>query len=78
MLLRLQNYLLKMSTDNSRTWSIFLRQLCQMYGLADPLQCFKNDAPKKSEYKEAVNTKITAFYYKKVRGKAKTNSYMTY
>ena len=72
------NYLLKMSTENSRTWSIFLRQLCQMYGLADPLQCFKNDVPKKSEYKEAVHTKITAFYEKNLRDKAETNSCMTY
>ena len=72
------NYLLKSSTENSRTWSIFLRQLCQMYGLADPLQCLKKDAPKKSEFKEDVRTKITAFYEKELRNKAKTNSNMTY
>ena len=40
-----------------------------MYGLADPLQCFKNDVPKKSEYKEAVYTKITAFYEKNLTEK---------
>ena len=44
------NYLLKNSTENSRTWSIFLKQLCQMYGLADPSECLKHDAPKKSEF----------------------------
>ena len=49
-----------------------------MYGLADPLQCFKKDAPKKSEFKEEVHTKITAFYEKELRNKAETNSNMTY
>ena len=72
------NYLLKSSTENSRTWSIFLRQLCQMYGLADPLHCLKKDAPKKSEFKEEVRTKITAFYEKELRKNAENNSNMTY
>ena len=49
-----------------------------MYGLADPLQCLKKDAPKKSEFKEDVRTKITAFYEKELRNKAETNSNMTY
>ena len=72
------NYLLKMSTENSRTWTIFLRQLCTMYGLADPLQCLKFDAPKKSIYKEEVLTKVTAFYEKELRINSATNSSMTY
>ena len=72
------NYLLKNSTENSRTWSIFLKQLCQMYGLADPSECLKHDAPKKSEFKGDVATKITAFYEKNLRKKAETNSNMTY
>ena len=32
-------YLLKESTDNSRTWSIFIKQLSSKYGLSDPLSC---------------------------------------
>ena len=68
----------KMSTENSRTWTIFLRQLCMMYGLADPLQCLKFDAPKKSIYKEEVLTKVTAFYEKELRINSATNSSMTY
>ena len=35
------NYLLKMSTNNSRTWSIFVRQLSQQCNLPDPLDCLK-------------------------------------
>ena len=49
-----------------------------MYGLADPSECLKHDAPKKSEFKGDVATKITAFYEKNLRKKAETNSNMTY
>ena len=38
--------LLQMSTKNSRTWSIFLRNLSEMYGLEDPLTCLLSDPPK--------------------------------
>ena len=72
------NYLLKMSTENSRTWAIFVKQLCELYGLADPLQCLRIDAPRKSIYKEDVATKITAFFEKELRINAATNSSMTY
>ena len=33
------------STENSRTWSIFIRQLSVMYGLTDPLQCLQSNPP---------------------------------
>ena len=71
-------YLLKMSTNNSRTWSIFLRQLSRKYDLPDPSDCLKKDAPSKSEYKELTITKITAFYEKELRQNAQTNSSMKY
>ena len=58
------NYLLKMSTNNSRTWSIFVRQLSQQYNLPDPLDCLRRDAPEKSEYKKMILTKISAFHEK--------------
>ena len=67
-----------MSTDNSRTWSIFLRQLCSKYGLDDPLTCLKNDPPEKSAFKEHILTKITAFYENELRQISMSNSSMTY
>ena len=68
------NYLLKMSTDNSRTWSIFLRQISTKYGLNDPLICLKKDPPEKSTYKEHILTKITAFYENELRLNSLSNS----
>ena len=71
-------YLLKESTENSRTWSIFIRQLSVMYGLTDPLHCLQCDPPQKSVYKELILTRITAFHEKELRLKALSNSNMTY
>ena len=66
--------LLEMSTENSRTWSIFLRTLSNsIHGLGDPLKCLSRDPPKKSEYKEKVLTKITAFHEKELRQQAESN-----
>ena len=61
-----------MSTKNSRTWSIFLRNLSEMYGLEDPLTCLLSDPPKKSIYKEKILTKIMAFHEKELRNHAKS------
>ena len=72
------NNLLKMSTDNSRTWTIFLRQLSSKYGLDDPLTCLKKDPPEKSVFKEHILTKVTAFYEKELRQNSMSNSSMTY
>ena len=71
-------YILKNSIENSRTWSIFLRQISMMYGLEDPLQCLYRDPPKKSVYKENILTRITAFHETELREKTKSNSNMTY
>ena len=49
-----------------------------MYGLADPLQCMYSDPPKKSQYKEHILTRVTAFHETELREKAKTNSNMKY
>ena len=37
-------YLLTMSSDNSRTWSIHLRHICRMYSMKDPLVLLQEDA----------------------------------
>ena len=71
-------YLLSTSSENSRTWAINMRHITQMYGLEDPLLCLEREAPKKSDYKETVMSKITAFHEHELRTKAKTNEYMKY
>ena len=71
-------YLLENSPENSRTWCIHLRHLCQKYALKDPLECLKADPPSKSAYKNDVNTKIYAYHEKSLRILAENNSTMQY
>ncbi len=71
-------YLLDNSPENSRTWSIRMRQLATMYGLEDPLQSILKDPPTKAFFKEQVLTKITAFHENKLRKSALNNSKMLY
>ena len=63
---------------NLNVFSIFVRQLSSKYDLPDPADCLQNDAPLKSEYKETVLTKITAFYEKELRQNSQSNSSMKY
>ena len=74
----LVKHLLKTSPQNSRTWSIHLKILSEKYGLSDPIECLKEDAPTKSSFKELVETKITAFYEKELRTQALENSCMKF
>ena len=71
-------YLLKNSTDNSRTWSIFTRQLSIKYGLSHPLVCLNSDPPEKSTYKELILTKITSYYERELRENSSSNSCMSF
>ena len=71
-------YLLENSCETSRTWSAHLKHLSRMYDLEDPLSCLRRDAPDKSQYKELVLTKITAFHENKLQISATGNSMMTY
>ena len=34
-------YLLSSSSDESRTWSVYVRQVSRQYGLEDPLSCLR-------------------------------------
>ena len=54
-------YRLETSSENSRTLSLHIKHLSETYGLPDPLQCLRLDAPVKSEYKENILTKISAY-----------------
>ena len=71
-------YIVKNSSENSRTWIIHLKYLCEKYGLEDPFSCLIKDPPSKSTYKEMVATRITAYYENMLRQSAQKNSLMTY
>ena len=71
-------YLLRTSSDNSRTWAILLRHLCNRYGLEDPLVYMNGDPPAQSAWKELVNTKITAYHEQKLRAAAAKNRRMNF
>ena len=71
-------YLLRTSSENSRTWAIHIRHLSERYGLEDPLLCIKRDPPSKSEYKELIATKITSYFENSLRKSASENSLMDY
>ena len=72
------NYLSKNACENSRTGSEFINQLSQKYGLDELSKCLLIDPPKKSQYKEAILTKVTAFYEAELRSEAAHNSCMDY
>ena len=71
-------YLLEESHENSRTWSIHIRHLAKLYGIADPLELMNGSIPTKSAFKELVKTKIVVFHEKELRAKAAANSKMKY
>ena len=71
-------YLLETALDNSRTWSIHLRNLSEQYGLSDPLEYLKLDPPAKSQFKEDVLSKICAHHERSLRAMALGNSKMLY
>ena len=71
-------YLMKNSCENSRTWSVFVKQLSEKYNLDDPIECLDKGPPSKSQYKEYILTKITAFHEKQLRVQSGSNSCMQY
>ena len=71
-------YLLQHCSENSRTWSMHVRHLSRRYGLEDPLDCLNRDPPSKTEYKEMIAVKITAYFENSLRLSASTDSQMDY
>ena len=69
-------YLLRTSSENSRTWAVHMRHLCTRYGLEDPEIYLSRDAPSRSAWKELISTKITIFFENKLRRAAAANSNM--
>ena len=70
--------LLQTCTESSRTWAMHVRHLSRRYGLEDPLDSLKRDAPAKYEYKELIATKITAYFENNLRQSASSNSQMDF
>ena len=71
-------YLLEHSSENSRTWSAHITNLSIRYGLEDPLSCLARDPPPKSEFKETVCVRITAYFETMLRKSAAQNKQMKY
>ena len=71
-------YLLKNSSENSRTCSAHLKHLSRRYELEDPFTCLCRDPPTKFIFKELVATKIAAYFERSLRKSAEQNSLMKY
>ena len=63
-------YLLSSSNEDSRTWSMYVRQVSRQYGLEDPLSCLRKDPPTKSTFKSNVDARIKAFHENEIRNKS--------
>ena len=71
-------YLLQNGCENSRTWSAHIRYLSSVYGLEDPLLCLQRSPPSKEQFKELINTRVTAYFERELRKSAHENSLMQY
>ena len=49
---QVEKYLLEISSPNSRTWSVHLRNISEMYGIEDPFNCLERTPPSKESYKK--------------------------
>ena len=63
-------YLMKMSRDNSTTWSNHVRLICKLYDLPDPLALLHQPPMTKQGWKTLVHTKILVFHESQLKGEA--------
>ena len=75
---RIVEYLLQEAPENSRTWSIYLRNLSVKYGLPDPLEFMTSLSMKKTSFLNLDKTKITVYHETELRELASDNSKMNY
>ena len=75
---KIVDYLLRISEENSRTWSVHCRLLCKQYGIQDPLSLLQKPPPAKNSWKRDVEIAITTFYENKLREDAENNSKMAW
>ena len=74
----LVHYIMKMSKDNSTTWSNHVRIICKLYGLPDPLALLQQQPMTKQSWKTLVQTKISAFHELQLKREAVKNPNMEY
>ena len=72
-------YILKMCSSNSTTWSNHVQLLCLKYGLPSPLTLLQNSfAMTKPTWNATVKTKVTIWHEKELRRISAGNSKMQY
>ena len=71
-------YLLEEAPENSRSWSIYLRNLCELYKLPQPLDMMSSPLMSKESFKTLIMTKITVHHENELRSLACNNSKMKY
>ena len=71
-------YIMKMATESSTTWSAHVRLLCRMYDLPDPLALMQQLPMSKLQWTTLVSTKVTVYHEADLRGKALKNSSLEY
>ena len=71
-------YLLEVSSDKSKTWSVYLHKIFQQYGIEDPNILLTKIPPSKSQFKKNIETRIIAFHENELRRKASNVKRMCY
>ena len=71
-------YLMKISKENSTTWSNHIRLVCKLYDLPDPLRLLQQQPMTKQSWRTLVKTKITAYHERQLRSKAAKNPNLEY
>ena len=75
---RITMYILKMCKENSLTWANHVRLLCLRYDLPSPLSLLQTPVWSKDSWNMLVKTKILAWFERKLRLTALSNSKMIY
>ena len=71
-------YILKMSDNDSLTWTAHLRILFQLYSLPDPLALLEGSLWSKEKWKEYNKTRVISFHESALRNKAIKNYKLKY
>ena len=59
-------YLLKVSPENSCSWTVHMRHLCRLYKIDDPSEMLSMKPPSRQAFKDLISTKITSFHEKRI------------
>ena len=72
------NYLFSHVSENSKTWSNFVKLLSKQYGLEDPVYIFRKYPPEKSKFKNDVLIRIRSFHEAELRKHASDGEKLKY